>query len=265
MIQHRIRPSSKELISFAQKLAEASGKIIRSYFRTDIGVQTKSDLTPVTIADRRAEEVMCEMIRRKYPDHGILGEELENINSGAEYEWVLDPIDGTKTFLAGTYLFGTLLALLKNGQPILGVINHPLTYQFLVGDGETTWLNGKPVSVRSCQNIEEATLLTTSPLSIDKHRDGAAFDALTRRVKLYRTWGDCHGYFLVATGFADIMVDAAMNVWDVAALIPIIEGAGGVITDYYGEDPMSTRGTIATAGGFHDKVVQALSPDKEKK
>ena len=252
--------ANQKLIDFIWELAQASGEIIQHYFRSGVDVETKTDLTPVTIADRQAEEMMRQMIQAKYPEHGILGEEFEEINPGSEFQWILDPIDGTKTFISGTYLFGTLIALLKDGKPILGAINNPIVDQFLIGDGKTTWLNGVPVRVRECTSLDRANLLTTNPLSIDKYHDGSAFTALTRQVKLYRTWGDCHGYYLVATGYADIMIDPVMNIWDVAALIPVIEGAGGKITDYYGGDPMSSKGTIATAGPLHAEVVRALNP-----
>jgi histidinol phosphatase-like enzyme (inositol monophosphatase family) len=252
----------QETINFIQELAQASGQIIRKYFRNPLEVDAKPDSTPVTIADRQSELIMRELISQRYPNHGILGEEFEDVNSDAEFQWILDPIDGTKTFVSGTYLFGTLIALLKDGKPIWGAINNPITGQFLIGNGNTTWLNGDPVKVRECQYIEQSTLLTTNPLTVHQLHNGPAFEKLTRRVKLYRTWGDCHGYYLVATGYADIMVDAAMYVWDVAALIPIIEGSGGKITDYHGGDPMSGKGAIATAGALHDKVIEILNPDK---
>jgi myo-inositol-1(or 4)-monophosphatase len=251
---------NQKIIEFIRELAQASGEIIRRYFRAGVDVETKSDTTPVTIADRRSEQIMRNMIQLRYPQHGILGEEFEDVNPGAEYQWILDPIDGTKTFISGTYLFGTLIALLRDGKPLFGAINSPITEQFLVGDGNTTWLNGARVKVRDCSSIEQATLLTTSHLNVDKYRNGAAFDALTRQARLYRTWGDCHGYYLVATGYADIMVDPAMHIWDVAALIPVIEGAGGTITDYYGNDPLSSEGAIATAGPLHAEVIRALNP-----
>lgn len=249
-----------DFIFFAQKLAQSSGDIIRRYFRTGVKVETKSDQSPVTIADRQAEDVMRRMIQNRYPQHGILGEEFETINPEAEYQWVLDPIDGTKTFISGTYLFGTLIALLRDGKPLLGVINNPITDQFLVGDGKTTWLNGTPVRVRPCMSIEDATLLTSDWLDVQTYHNGQAFNDLAGRVRLRRTWGDCHGYYLVATGYADIMIDAVMHIWDVAALIPIIEGAGGRITDYHGNDPMQGMGTIATAGPIHDEVLRILNP-----
>lgn len=252
-----------QLIQFIETLAQASGEVIRRYFRSGFAVETKSDQTPVTIADRQAEQAMRALIQARYPEHGILGEEFPAVNPGAQYQWVLDPIDGTKTFVSGTYLFGTLIALLKNGKPLLGAINNPVTEQFLVGDGQQTWLNGQPVQVRPCADLSQATLLTTSPLNVERHRNGPAFERLARQVKLYRTWGDCHGYYLVATGYADIMIDPMMNIWDVAALIPVIRGAGGRITDYFGGDAMSGQGAVATAGPLHDEVIRALNPPSQ--
>ena len=140
--------AQEQLIEFAKELADASAAVIRQYFRTDYEVITKADESPVTIADRRAEEVMRDLIMQRFPDHGILGEEHGNYQPDADYQWVLDPIDGTKAFVSHSYLFGTLIALLKHGRPILGVINHPLMNDFLVGMGGQTWLNGRRVRVR---------------------------------------------------------------------------------------------------------------------
>ncbi len=133
---------TQDTISFIQEMAHASGEVIRKYFRNQLVVESKTDNTPVTIADRQSELIMRKMIQQRFPSHGILGEEFEDVNPDAEYRWILDPIDGTKTFVSGTYLFGTLIALLKDGKPILGAINNPITDQFLVGDGDTAWLNG---------------------------------------------------------------------------------------------------------------------------
>ena len=250
-----------DLIAFSQTLASASGEVIRKHFRTHLTVETKPDQTPLTIADKGAEQVMRQLIQERYPDHGIMGEEFEAVNPDAAIQWVLDPIDGTKNFVSGTPLFGTLIGLLEAGRPILGVIHNPVINQFLVGDGANTWLNGEIVKVRECALLEDATLLVTSHWNIHRHRNGPAFDTLSKQVKLYRSWGDCYGYTLVASGFADIMIDPMMYFWDVVALIPIIEGAGGRITDYFGGDPLSTHGAVATAGPLHDEVIQALNPE----
>lgn len=249
-----------EYAHFMKELADASARIIRIYFRSDLGVDHKTDNTPVTIADRESEQVMRSMILEKFPDHGIVGEEFGEINPDAEYQWILDPIDGTKNFVAGTCLFGTLIALMRGGEPILGAVNNPILDQFLIGDGSRAWLNGDPVHVRECKKIIDATLLTTSHWEVHRQRNGKAFDALTRKVKFYRTWGDCYGYSLIATGYADIMFDPAMHIWDIAPLIPIIRGAGGRITDYYGNDPLHGIGAVATAGFFHDEIISLLNP-----
>jgi len=250
----------KSLIPFTQTLASASAQVIKRYFRAEFTVERKDDATPVTIADREAERVMRELIMKECPTHGIIGEEWGEHEPDAEYVWVLDPIDGTKNFVSGSFLFGTLIALLHHGRPILGVIHHPLFDQFLVGTEGQAWLNGEGVSVRACDKIEDATVLTSSHWNVHRLRNGAAFDALTHRGRLYRTWGDCHGYYLIATGTADIMIDAAVAIWDAMALIPIVEGAGGRITDYEGGDPVRCNGLIATGGAIHDEVVRLLNP-----
>jgi histidinol phosphatase-like enzyme (inositol monophosphatase family) len=248
-----------ELKRFCESLAIESGKIIKRYWRNNFSVETKKDLSPVTIADKKAEELMREMIMKNFPQHGILGEEFGEHNSGAEYKWVLDPIDGTKSFVCGTVTFGTLIALLKNGEPLLGVINQPVLNEFLIGDNETALLNGKKVNTKGCGSISEAVLLTTDQLNIEKYRNIDAFNRLVHQVKLYRHWGDCYGYYLVATGYADIMLDPIMNPWDLLALIPVIRGAGGTITDYFGGDPVKGDSIVATGGGIHQDVIDLLN------
>ncbi len=244
---------------FAKVLADESGKIIKDYFRTDISIDTKNDESPVTIADKKAEEKMRSLIEKYFPDHGIIGEEFGSTNDEAEYKWVLDPIDGTKSFICGTVTFGTLIALLKNNKPIIGVINQPILNEFLIGDNSSAELNSQIVKVRQCKNINEAVLLTTDHLNIHQFQNGKKFEELIRKVKLYRKWGDCYGYYLVATGFADIMIDPIMNDWDKLALIPIINGAGGKITDYQGNDPVIGESTVATCGLIHDDVIKLLN------
>ena len=217
----------EEFTPFFQLLANESSDIIKRYFRTSIIVESKSDLSPVTIADKLAEEKMRDLISQEFPQHGIIGEEFESQNPDAEYVWFLDPIDGTKSFISGALSFGTLIALVKNGKPIIGVINHPILNEFLIGDNRECFLNEKKVQVRKCSKISDATLLTTDHFKIGKIKNQSSFDVLTNKVKLYRNWGDCYGYYLLATGYADIMIDPIMSVWDSMALIPIVNGAGG--------------------------------------
>jgi myo-inositol-1(or 4)-monophosphatase len=244
---------------FAEHLADVSGEVINRYFRTPISIDLKADSSPVTIADKKAEELMWKEIKAEFPGHGILGEEFGEHNPDAEYKWILDPIDGTKSFICGTVTFGTLIALLKNGEPVLGVINQPILDEFLIGDNFTCELNGVKTNVRNCEKLSDAVLLTTDHINIKKYRDLNKFNLLLDKVKLYRNWGDCYGYYLVATGYADIMIDPIMNIWDIMALIPVIKGAGGIITDYKGNNPVKGNSIVATVPKIHDEVIKILN------
>ena len=246
---------------FVAELAAASGEFIRPFFGTPgLAVDLKSDQSPVTAADRGAEELLRAMIGRKFPDHGVIGEEFGADRADAEFVWVLDPIDGTKSFISGVPLFGTLIALLHHGEPVLGAIHLPALGQLMVGDGATASLNGQPVRVRACPSLKEATLLTSDPLNPAVYQNGPAFAALAGRARLVRTWGDCYGYFSLAAGRADIMCDPVMNPWDIAALIPVVRGAGGVITDWQGGDAMRGKSIVAAGATLHAQVVAALNP-----
>lgn len=249
-----------EFVPFARELAAVAAAVIRPWFRSGTTVIDKADASPVTVADRRAEEVMRALIEQRYPDHGILGEEYGELRPEARYRWVLDPIDGTRSFVGHCPLFGTLVALARDGRPLVGVIANPVTGQVLVGTGDDTRDEGdRPARVRATARLADATLLTTDPFHAERHRDGPAFDALTRRVKLYRTWGDCQGYAIVATGGADMMLDPVLAPWDLMALVPVIEGAGGRITDWHGGDPVGADSIVATNGTLHDAVIAALA------
>lgn len=245
------------------ELARVSGQVIVPFFANhELGLELKADQTPVTVADRRAEEVMRELIRQRFPAHGVLGEEFGHDNPGAEFTWVLDPIDGTKAFATACPLFGTLIGLLHHDRPILGCIHQPVLGQLLVGDGKLTTLNGQPVRIRECRDLAEATLLFTSFYAPEKTQDGRAFAALTRRVRLARTWGDCYGYFLLSTGWADIACDPIMHPWDILPIIPVVEGAGGRISDWQGNDPVrpGVSSSVAAHPSLHEAVIRALNP-----
>jgi myo-inositol-1(or 4)-monophosphatase len=249
----------KEFEEFSRSLADASGDVIKNYFRTKVSIDAKSDNSPVTIADKKAEEIMREMIMKTFPEHGIIGEEFGMYNYEAEYQWILDPIDGTKSFISGAVTFGTLIALTKNGQPILGVINQPILNEYLIGDNKSAFINGIKTKVRDVSLLSDATLLTTDHLNIAMYQDREKFNGLLRRVKLYRNWGDCYGYYLLATGFADIMIDPIMNIWDTMALIPIVNGAGGIITDYKGNPAETGDSIIAASPILHADVIELLN------
>ncbi len=249
--------------TFITELAEQSGAFIRPYFgRLDLAVETKRDASPVTLADKGAEELMRGLIEKKFPEHGIIGEEFGSLRPDAEFVWVLDPIDGTKSFITGVPLWGTLIALLHHGQPILGVINQPVLGQFMLGDGTTTTLNGRPVRCRGTTQIEKSTLLTSDTLNLAKYQNGPACDRLLARAKLVRTWGDCYGYLLLAAGWADVCLDPIMNPWDIAALVPVIRGAGGTITDWRGRAAYPAESTIACATAELHAEVLRVANDK---
>jgi inositol-phosphate phosphatase / L-galactose 1-phosphate phosphatase / histidinol-phosphatase len=242
-------PVAAAQIALAQTLADASGEIIRGYFRRRMTVADKSDRTPVTIADRGAEKIMRRMIEAAFPEHGIIGEEFGPQNAEADYVWVLDPIDGTKSFVSGVPLFGTLIALTLKGRPILGVIDQPVLRERWIGvAGQKTTLNGRAIKTRRCARLDAATLFATAPEMFGR-RDGKAFARLQERVKLARFGADCYAYGLLAAGFVDLVVEADLKPHDFCALLPIIEGAGGVMTDWQGA-PLTVKsdGRIIASG-----------------
>ena len=223
------------------ELARESGEFILPLYRqTGLAVETKADESPVTAADRGAEKLLRSRIAKKFPRHGIIGEEFGRKRPDADFVWVLDPIDGTKAFITGLPLWGTLIALLHEGQPVLGCIHQPALGQLMIGDGRSTTLNGTAVRCRPTTRLDAATLLYSDPLTAAQYQHGPSFDALLRRARLVRTWGDCYGYLLVASGSADVMLDPIMNPWDIAALVPVIRGAGGVISNWRGGSVRST-------------------------
>ena len=245
-----------EFQHFIKTLAEESAKVIRTYFRSEISIEQKSDLSPVTIADKKVEEILRSLIQKEFPQHGVIGEEFGEEKIGSEYVWVLDPIDGTKSFICGALSFGTLIALLHNNKPVLGVINHPILNEFLIGDNYNTYLNDKSVSVRNISSLDEAVLLATDHIKSEKYLGKEKFEKLINSVKIYRNWGDCYGYYLLSTGFADIMIDPIMSVWDKMALIPIVRGAGGIITDCKGNDPETGSSILAASNSLHSSVLK---------
>lgn len=249
--------SQRELLL---ELARASAEFIAPYFgNPGTAVELKADDSPVTAADRGAEKVMREMITARFPDHGIIGEEFGSVREDAEWVWVLDPIDGTKSFITGVPLWTTLIGLLHHGQPVLGAIHQPTLGQLAIGDNALTTLNGSPVRCRRTTTLDAATLVTSDHRNLARYQPDAQTDALIDACRLYRTWADGYGYLMLAAGFIDIAVDPIVNPWDIAALIPVVRGAGGVITDWQGNAPYPAESTIATATTeLHQAVLQTL-------
>ena len=236
-------------LALAVELADAAGAAIRPYFRQRLTVEDKSDLTPVTAADRAAELVMRGLIENRYPEHGIVGEEFGRVREDAEFVWVLDPIDGTKSFISGVPLFGTLIALTQGGNSILGVIDQPISHERWLGaSGRATTLNGAAIRCRACAGIGAATLFATTP-EMFHGPDAAAFARVSAAVKLTRFGADCYAYGLLAAGFVDLVLEASLKPYDFCAIIPIVEGAGGVATDWSGRRlGLASDGRVLVAG-----------------
>ena len=241
-----------EYVDFAHALADASGPPIRRHFRTRVSVEDKPDASPVTAADREAESAMRAMIAQRYPSHGV-GEEFGGESGDAADVWVLDPIDGTRAFIAGKPIFGTLIALLRDGRPVLGVIDQPVLGERWIGvAGTTSRFCGARIGTRSCAGIDRAILNTTSPDLFDG-ADRAAFGRLSARARSTLYGGDCYAYGLLASGHIDLVVEAGLRTYDFCALVPVVEGAGGCITDWDGnalDSGSDGRSPRRATGGF---------------
>jgi histidinol-phosphatase len=251
-----------EYANFASKLATEAATVSQSYFRKPVEVMHKADNSPVTIADQETERHMREMIENAYPDHGILGEEhgRERMNGGPV--WVIDPIDGTKSFILGVPLYGTLIALTKDSQARIGVISMPALNEVWIGvAGEGCFFNQKKCQVSKCRNLEESVVLTTSP-DFFVLEDLEKFEKISRKAHLRRYGGDCYIYGLVASGYADLAIEAGLQPYDFMALIPVIEEAGGVISDWKGNPlTMESDGKVVAAATaeLHREALEILS------
>ena len=236
-------------VALAESLADQSRPVLRRYFRQPIAIDAKADASPVTIADREVERVIRSAIEAAFPDHGILGEEFGAARTDAEYVWVIDPIDGTKAFMTGKATFGTLIALTQRGRPILGIIDQPIMNERWLGvAGRPTTFNGQPARVKPCAALAAATLYATSR-HIFTGSDLAAFDRLTEAVKYPLYGADCYAYGLLASGFTDVVCEASLQPYDYCALAPVVEGAGGMITDWAGRPlTIASDGRVLAAG-----------------
>jgi inositol-phosphate phosphatase / L-galactose 1-phosphate phosphatase / histidinol-phosphatase len=232
-IQDRL--SENELASFFHDLAETAGRIALTHFRSGVDFERKQDLSPVTIADRTIEQELRRLISIRFPEHGILGEETGS-TPGDRYTWYLDPIDGTKSFISGMPLFGTLIALAdeKKGGVIAGMIDMPALAERWYGTSHGTTFNEGPARVSRAVNLEDAQIYTSSP-DIFSPEDWARYDALSRKAMFRRFGGDCYQYGLLASGHCDLVVECSLKPFDFMALVPVVEGAGGVICDWDGQ------------------------------
>jgi myo-inositol-1(or 4)-monophosphatase len=238
--------------SFVDALATASGDTILPFFRTALAVENKlaRGFDPVTAADRAAENAMRSLIRQNFPEHGILGEEYGSERTDAEYVWVLDPIDGTKSFISGMVAWGTLIGLMRFGEPVYGMMHQPFTRERFSGDSGAAHYRGpagdRDLRVRACETLSDALLFTTSPLLMNA-ADRASFKKVEDKVKLSRYGGDCYAYCMLAAGQIDLVIETELKPHDIVALIPIIVGAGGIVTTWENGPPQA-GGRIVAAG-----------------
>ncbi|HEV7287239.1 histidinol-phosphatase [Sphingomonas sp.] len=255
-------PVSQADIDLAQRLADAAGAAIRPYFRGQFGLESKDDASPVTLADKAAEAAMRRLIIAERPMDAIIGEEEAARDGTSGRTWVLDPIDGTRSFIVGRPIFGTLIALLEDGWPVLGIIDQPIIAERWLGvTGRTTLFNGQPAQARTCRELSKALLATTSPaLFTDDQLH--AFEHVDAAVLSTVLGGDCYNYGLVASGHLDLVIEAGLKLHDFAALVPVVEGAGGRMCDWQG-DPLhaGSNGEVIAAGdpARIEELVEALA------
>lgn len=253
---------TQELIDLANRAANLSRPILRRYYRADLDVVRKGDESPVTRADREAETAIRRLLAREVPEHGIIGEEHGIERADADYVWILDPLDGTRAFVVGKPTFGTLIALACKGEPVLGVIDMPVLDERWVGAADyPTTFNGAAAKTRACARLADAWINTTSPEMFSGARE-AAFNSVRAASAGCNYGGDCYGYALVASGHLDATIEAGMQTYDFMALAPVVQGAGGVITDWAGKPlGLESDGSVIAAGDarVHAEAVALLS------
>ena len=255
-----------DFAAFVDRLATVSGEAILPFFRTSLGVENKGGpgtFDPVTAADRAAETAMRTLIRESFPGHGIIGEEFGSDHDDAEYVWLLDPIDGTKSFICGLPAWGTLIGLTRGGEPVYGMMHQPFTRERFTGDSASAGYHGpageRSLRVRRCASLSEAILSTTSPLLM-KEGDRRMFQKVEAAVRLSRYGGDCYAYCMLAAGHIDLVIETELKPYDILPLIPVIAGAGGVVTSWDGGSPKN-GGRVVVAGDqrVHEQALKILN------
>lgn len=248
--------SLEELRNAARDFARLGGDSTLEYFKKTYRVEFKDDDSPVTNADRRAEELIRKEINENFPGHGIIGEEFGEENRDSDVVWVLDPIDGTQSFIHGVPFYTTLIGILIKNRPKVGVIYAPALDEMVtaaVGEGCT--LNGENTGVRECKDLSKATFLTTEVTTFSEYGFSKPFSELLERTRIHRTWGDAYGHMMVATGRADIMIDPILNIWDAAALMPVVIEAGGSYTDLLGQLSIETGNGVSTIPSLLPEIL----------
>lgn len=248
--------------SAAIEIVRKGGDHTLTYFGKSIDIERKNDNSPVTVADREVEQLMRDEISARFPKHGILGEEHGRINPNSRVQWILDPIDGTKSFIHGVPLYTTLIGVVVDDEPIIGVIYAPALDELCeAAKGKGARLNGEMRSVRSCSTLLEATFLSTDGTTAAEFGFGDAFQQLLKKTRINRTWGDAYGHMLVATGRADIMFDPVLNIWDAAPLLTILQEAGGVFCDVGGKETIQSGNGISCSRELLPQVLEVFEQD----
>lgn len=255
-----VKTGTSSLLEAVADVARMAGDVALTHFRSGLSIEWKSDGSPVTVADRSAEQAARDWIARRFPDDGILGEEGGETGAGASRRWIVDPIDGTKSFVRGVPLWGTLVGIAEGTTILAGAAYFPAVGELVAAaPGQGCWWNGATCRVSDCASIAEATVLTTDERFPARDDRRSGWRNLASRAAVSRTWGDCYGYLLVATGRAEVMVDDRMNAWDAAAILPIITEAGGVFTDWSGTATAFGGSAIATNSALSRDVRQILN------
>lgn len=254
-------PSPRELVDLAVDIAWIAGRITLEHFQTGVAHDLKADASPVTIADRKAETSMRDAIGARYPEHAVIGEEFGRTGpDGARYEWILDPIDGTLSFISGVPIYGVMVAVVREGEPVAGVVNLPALGELVAAaTGEGCFWNGRRARVSSTARLADALVVCTDVTAMARFGRGDAYARVSAASRMQRTWGDCYGHILVATGRADVMLDPIMNVWDTAALAPILAEAGGTFTDWAGTPTHTAPEAVSTNGALLDELLHVLA------
>jgi histidinol phosphatase-like enzyme (inositol monophosphatase family) len=253
----------EELFVVAQELARGAGLVTMEHFGSMVTADSKKDGTPVTVADRAAETYLRDRIEQRFPEHGILGEEFGETNPGASVRWILDPIDGTASFMRGVPLFGVLIGVEIEGEASVGVVHIPALQETVAAaSGFGCFWNGSPARVSSVTDLSRATVLSTDPAALLDGSDAGAWARLVKKAALARMWGDCYGHILVATGRADVMFDPTLFPWDAAPLVAILKEAGGLFTDHRGVPGAHGGSGISTNGLLHQEVLDLIRGDR---
>ncbi len=248
-------------MEFAVDAAWIAGRITLEYFQTPVAHESKADASPVTIADRRAETALRDLIGARYPTHAVLGEEFGRTGpDDARYRWILDPIDGTLSFIAGVPIYGVMVAVECDGETVAGVVNLPALGELVAaGRGEGCFWNGRRARVSGTDRLSDALVVCTDVTGMEKFGRGDAYAKVREASRMQRTWGDCYGHILVATGRADVMLDPIMNIWDTAALRPIVEEAGGTFTDWAGNPTHTAPEAVSTNGVLLGELLSVIT------